>query len=50
MLRRKMFRDIKNNLIQFITIFLMVFIGILAYTGIESYMMGMQKTADKFYK
>ena len=28
----------------------MVFIGILAYTGIESYMMGMQKTADKFYK
>ena len=50
MLRRKMFRDIKNNLSQFITIFLMVFIGILAYTGIESYMMGMQKTADKFYK
>ena len=50
MLRRKMFRDIKNNLSQFIIIFLMVFIGILAYTGIESYMMGMQKTADKFYK
>ena len=50
MLRRKMLRDIKNNLSQFITIFLMVFIGILAYTGIESYMMGMQKTADKFYK
>ena len=48
MLRRKMLRDIKNNLSQFITIFLMVFIGILAYTGIESYMMGMQKTADKF--
>ena len=50
MLRRKMFRDIRNNLSQFITIFLMVFIGILAYTGIESYMMGMQKTANKFYK
>ena len=50
MLRKKCSRDIKNNLSQFITIFLMVFIGILAYTGIESYMMGMQKTSDKFYK
>ena len=50
MIRRKMLRDIKLNLSQFITIFLMVFIGVLAYSGIESYMMGMQKTADKFYK
>ena len=49
MLRRKMFRDIKNNLSQFITIFLMVLIGIMAYSGIESYMDGMKKTADKFY-
>ena len=50
MLRKKMLRDIKHNLSQFITIFLMVFIGVLAYSGIESYMMGMQYTADKFYK
>lgn len=50
MLRKKMLRDIKKNLSQFITIFLMVFIGVLAYSGIESYMMGMQYTADKFYK
>ena len=49
MLRKKMLRDIKLNLSQFITIFLMVFIGVLAYSGIESYMMGMQKTANKFY-
>ena len=50
MLRKKMFRDIKLNLSQFITIFLMVFIGVLVYCGIESYMTGMKKTADKFYK
>ena len=31
MLNRKMFRDIKKNLSQFITIFLMVTIGIMVY-------------------
>ena len=50
MLARKMFRDIRFNLSQFITIFLMVFIGIMAYSGIRSYMDGMQATADKFYE
>ena len=50
MLRRKMFRDIKQNLSQFITIFLMVLIGVMVYTGIEAYMGGMQDTADRFYK
>ena len=49
MLNKKMFRDIKKNLSGFITIFLMVMIGIMAYTGIEAYMDGMKKTADKFY-
>lgn len=49
MLKRKMFRDIKKNLSQFITIFLMVLIGIMAYSGIEAYMDGMTYTADKFY-
>jgi len=49
MLKRKMFRDIRINLSQFITIFLMIMIGIMAYAGIESYMDGMTKTADKFY-
>lgn len=50
MLKRKMLRDIKNNLSQFITIFLMVMIGVMAYSGIEAYMTGMQVTADRFYK
>ncbi len=49
MLIRKMFRDIRKNLSQFITIFLMVMIGIMAYSGIKAYMDGMQKTSDKFY-
>ena len=49
MLKRKMIRDIKQNFSQFITIFLMIMIGIMAYSGIEAYMDGMTKTADKFY-
>ncbi len=48
-LRKKLIRDIKLNKSQFITIFLMVFIGVLVYSGIESYMKGMKETADKFY-
>ena len=50
MLKKKMIRDIKKNLSQFITIFLMVLIGVMAYSGIESYMDGMKITADNFYK
>ncbi len=49
MLIKKMVRDIKQNLSQFITIFLMVFIGVMAYSGIESYMEGMKATANNFY-
>ena len=49
MLKKKMFRDIKSNLSQFITIFLMILIGILVFTGIEAYMDGMQMTSDRFY-
>lgn len=50
MLKRKMIRDIKQNLSQFITIFLMIFIGVMAYSGIESYMEGMKETANNFYR
>ena len=49
MLNRKMFRDIKNNLSQFITIFLMIMIGVMVYSGIKAYMDGMTETANKFY-
>ena len=49
MLKKKMFRDIKGNVSQYITIFLMVLIGVMVYSGIEAYMLGMTTTADKFY-
>ena len=48
-LKRKMFRDIRFNLSQFVTIFLMIFLGVMVYAGIRSYMDGMTKTADVFY-
>ncbi len=50
MLRRKMFRDIKKNLSQFITIFLMVTIGIMVYTTMLSYSGAMQKSGDRYYE
>ena len=50
MLIRKMFRDIKLNLSQFVTIFLMVAIGVMAYSGINSYMDGMDKCRDKYFE
>lgn len=49
MLNKKMFRDIRKNLSQFITIFLMIAIGIMAYSGISAYMDGMNETKDIFY-
>ena len=44
-----MWRDIKQNKSQFITIFLMVLIGVMVYTGICAYMDGMTNASDKFY-
>ena len=50
MLLKKMLRDIRKNLSQFITIFLMIMIGIMVYTGINAYMDGMTDTSNSFYK
>lgn len=49
MLIKKMLRDILKNKSQFITILLMVMIGVMVYSGIEAYMDGMTYTADTFY-
>lgn len=49
MLRKKMLRDILQNKSQFLTIFLMVLIGVMVYVGIEAYMDGMISAGDKFY-
>ena len=48
MLKKKMLRDIMQNKSQFITIFLMVLIGIMVYVGVEAYMSGMVNARDKF--
>lgn len=44
-----MLRDILQNKSQFLTIFLMVLIGVMVYVGIEAYMDGMISAGDKFY-
>ena len=49
MLNRKLFRDICLNKSQFVTIFLMVFLGVFAYAGIHSYMDGMKKSGEDYY-
>lgn len=49
-MKKKMIRDILKNKSQFITILLMVAIGVMVYSGIEAYMDGMRDTANKFYE
>ena len=49
MLKKKMYRDMLQNKSQFVTIFLMVLIGVMVYVGIEAYMTGMTESANKFY-
>lgn len=50
MLRKKAFRDIKNNFSQFITIFLMVFLGVFVFAGVHAYMDGMKQSGEDFYE
>lgn len=49
-LNKKLFRDVKNNKSQFITIFLMVFLGVFVFSGIHSYMDGMKTSGDEYYE
>ena len=50
MLRKKLFRDLWHYKGQFFTIFLMVFIGMLAFSGIHGYMDGMDESAREYYQ
>lgn len=50
MLRRKVFRDIKHNFSAFFTIFMMVFTGVSAFSGVHAYMDGMEYYSDIYYK
>lgn len=49
LLRKKMLRDIKENKMQFIAIFLMSFITLLAFAGIGSEVQGLQDNLNNYY-
>ncbi len=50
MLLRKMFRDIKTNVTQFISIFIMSVLGVLVFSGINAEWYGMESEADRYYE
>ena len=49
MLYRKMLRDFKSHKIQFLSIFLLAFIGMMAYAGIGAQGAGMTEQLDIYY-
>lgn len=49
MLAKKMLRDIKNHKIQFISIFLMAFLGVYVFVGFGAESFGFEQTADAYY-
>lgn len=49
-MKRKLLRDMKNNAAQFISIFIIILLGMLIYTGLNSISVGMDISAKTFYK
>lgn len=49
MLAKKMIRDIKNHKIQFMSIFLMAFLGIYVFAGFGAESFGFEQTAGQYY-
>lgn len=49
MLSKKMVRDIKSHKIQFISIFLMAFLGIFVFVGFGAESFGLEETANTYY-
>ena len=49
MFRKKLFREIKENFGQFFTIFAMIFIAIMAFTGINAFSDGLKFSSVEFY-
>ena len=49
MLKKKLFRELRLNAGQFITIFLMVMIAALAFAGVHAYMDGMEDSGNRYY-
>ncbi len=50
MLFKKMLRDMRNNLTQFVSIFIMSILGVLVLTGIHAEWYGMKTEVDRYYK
>ncbi len=50
MLFKKMLKDVKNNKTQFISIFLMAFLGVFIYSGIGGEWYGLQQLSNKYYQ
>ena len=48
-LNKKLYRDIWQNKSQFISIFIMTLLGILAFAGIHGYMDGMEQSSIDYY-
>ncbi len=49
MLLRKMLRDMRRQLSQFVSIFIMAMLGVLIYVGINSEWYGMQTESNRYY-
>ncbi len=49
MLFKKMLRDLKRHRTQFISIFLMIFMGVFTYTGLNAVGRGMSQSGREFY-
>ena len=49
MLARKMIRDIRKHKIQFISIFLMAFLGVYVFVGFGAESFGLEETANVYY-
>ncbi len=50
MLAKKMIRDIMKHKTQFISIFLMAFLGVFVFTGIGSECVGLEVNVNNFYE
>ncbi|MBE6499061.1 MAG: ABC transporter permease [Methanobrevibacter thaueri] len=49
MLFKKMYRDIKNHKAQFISIFLMAFLGVFVFSGVGGESVGLEVNSNQFY-
>lgn len=50
MLFRKMLRDMKNNKMQFVSIFIMAFLGVFIYIGIGAEWYGIEKVYNSYFE